>query len=59
MNYIRSAKSIGSPHTDAVCGREGIELPGLIWLIESESGVYDNEQRDFGFNNASMKVKSV
>ena len=58
LNYVRLAKPVGWPETAATCGLQGCERPGLIWLTDSESKSYDNGQRVFGFNNASMKVKS-
>jgi len=56
--YVRSVKPVGWPETSAVCGRSGCEHPGLIWLTEAESQVYQSGQRVFGFNNASMKVRA-
>ena len=58
LNYVISVKPIGWPETAATCGLQGCERPGMIWLTDSESQLYNNGQRVFGFNNASMKVKA-
>ena len=58
LSYARSVKPVGWPDTAAICGREGCEKPGLIWLTGAESRAYDKGQRVFGFNNASMKARA-
>lgn len=58
FNYVRSVKPVGWPETSAVCGLSGCESPGLIWLTDEENRDYDKDQRIFGFNNASMKVRA-
>jgi len=58
FTYVRSVKPVGWPKTSAVCGLSGCESPGLIWLTDVESREYEIGQRVFGFNNASMKVRS-
>jgi len=57
-SYARSVKPLGWPDTAAICGRADCEKPGWIWLTNDEDLSYKQGQRIFGFNNASMKVRS-
>lgn len=56
LTYVRSLKPVGWPETAAICGLQGCERAGVIWLTDVESQDYERGQRVFGFNNASMKV---
>jgi hypothetical protein len=58
LHYVRAVKPVGYPNTAAICGRQGCTEPGIIWLTEEESKAYDQGQRVFGFNNASMEVRA-
>lgn len=55
--YVMSLNTVGYPNTAAICGREGCEKPGLVWLTEDERQQYVSGRRVFGFNTAVIKVR--
>jgi hypothetical protein len=56
-NYVIGVEAVGHPETAAICGRDGCENPGLVWLNEQEHKDYKVGQRVFGFNTNVFKVK--
>ena len=55
--YIRSAEPIGYPDTAAICGLQGCDHPGLVWLTTDESQAYADEQRIFSLATNAAKIK--
>lgn len=55
--YVMSLNPIGYPDTAAVCGREGCEQPGLVWLTEDERLAYVDGQRVFEVKTNAIKVR--
>lgn len=56
-NYVMSVKPVGYPETAAICGREGCEYPGLVWLTETERAAYRKGHRIFSVPTAAVKIK--
>lgn len=57
--YVIPVKPVGYPNTSSICGRNGCNNPGLIWLTKKELAHYnrDKQNRVFSYANAVSKVK--
>lgn len=56
-NYVYSVEPLNYPNTSTICGRNGCNNPGLIWLNEKEYEEYQNRNRIFAFSSSVTKVK--
>lgn len=57
--YIMSVKPIGYPNTSSICGRNGCNNPGLIWLTKKELARYNRGDKFFSYASAVSKVKVI
>jgi hypothetical protein len=48
---------ISHPQSGVVCGRQGCETPGLIWLKLPEEKLYQQGQRVFRIHTHTAKVR--
>jgi hypothetical protein len=55
--YSVAAKPLGYPRTAAICGRQGCENAGLVWLTEDEDKEYRRGQRVFSLPSATVKIQ--
>lgn len=60
--YVVHVLPIGYPTTSTICGRDGCQNPGVVWLNQAEADAYNNEnQRIFQFtgeiNHTKVKVQ--
>ncbi len=56
-SYIISKRPVGYPQSSSICGRNGCQNPGLIWLTKEEEKMYRDGERVFSFKSAVSKVK--
>jgi hypothetical protein len=56
-NYIRYVTPIGYPDTAAMCGIEGCNNPGLVWLDESEDRAYRSGERIFKPHSHAVRIR--
>ena len=57
QHYSIAAKPLGYPRTAAICGRQGCQNAGLVWLTEEEARSYRRGERVFSVPNAAVKIQ--
>jgi hypothetical protein len=58
-NYVGSAYPIGHPNGAVLCGTEGCNFPGIIWLTETEFSKYQRGERIFELPTHTVKVRVI
>jgi hypothetical protein len=58
--FVASVHPIGYPDTAAICGTEGCNIPGMIWLTELEFKDYQQKgTRIFTVPTVGCKLKAI
>ena len=57
-HYVQSVNPLGYPATGVICGRQGCEKPGLIWLEAKELKKYQNGETVFSVQTNRVRVKA-
>lgn len=55
--YTNFVEPINYPNSSTICGRNGCDNSGLIWLNKKEYEEYQNGREIFKFANNTTKVK--
>jgi len=57
--YKASVYPIGYPDTAVICGKEGCQFPGLVWLTAKDLSDYEKGKRIFKVHTNTVKVKVI